>query len=377
MKKIALVLVLLLIPMGLADDVFTQKKVGDVVEDGGWNISIINIYSNSVVFAVSGLEDPEEIASFYVGSAKSVKGLKINVTEIFYDAQKDLRRVSFTTQIIWMHECLNDSQCDDGDACTRDECSGYPRVCNHANITECVDGDGCCPSTCRIWGDSDCVRSCNSDSDCDDGDASTKDECENNKCKHTEIVECVDGDGYCPNNCTYSVYGFLSYKDNDCSPESECVSHEDCDDGNTSTIDLCWAEPSTEPKKCIHTLNESASAQKISVKGIEESYDEFNYTSYEPCARLGERINEKGRHIYCSLDGWQAQKEDGQPCRANFECLSNTCENFVCKTKFRVSEPKEVRQRNVVLAVVLALGVFFYILMLHHLLKSKPRYNNL
>jgi hypothetical protein len=50
-------------------------------------------------------------------------------------------------------DCLGDSDCDDGNACTTDTCTG---TCVNSPITGCIDDDGCCPSGCEGL-DNDCV----------------------------------------------------------------------------------------------------------------------------------------------------------------------------------------------------------------------------
>ena len=52
------------------------------------------------------------------------------------------------------------TNCNDGDACTRDQLTGSAQTCNatcgNTAITACSSGDGCCPSTCSPASDSDC-----------------------------------------------------------------------------------------------------------------------------------------------------------------------------------------------------------------------------
>jgi len=83
---------------------------------------------------------------------------------------------------------------------------------------KCVEGEtymtccqdcGCTPGfVCTI---NACVPAekdeCQSETDCNDNDISTKDACTGKPktCQHTIIGECVIGDGYCPQNCTYNV----------------------------------------------------------------------------------------------------------------------------------------------------------------------------
>ncbi len=47
--------------------------------------------------------------------------------------------------------CYDDSNCDDGDPCTTDTCNDAgtsTSSCSHTQITNCIDNDGCCPDGC-------------------------------------------------------------------------------------------------------------------------------------------------------------------------------------------------------------------------------------
>ena len=111
-------------------------------------------------------------------------------------------------------ECETDSQCNDHDPSTLDACSGETtKVCTHVPITWCADGDNYCPPDCTYSNDNDCpiLDECQDDSECDDGDVSTRDECSGSPkvCVNTPITDCISGDGYCPPGCHLS-------DDNDC-----------------------------------------------------------------------------------------------------------------------------------------------------------------
>lgn len=57
---------------------------------------------------------------------------------------------------IEVDECSSNAECDDGDASTRDVCSGVPRTCQNIPITECTSGDNYCPEGCEYESDTDC-----------------------------------------------------------------------------------------------------------------------------------------------------------------------------------------------------------------------------
>ncbi|MBN2112092.1 hypothetical protein JW707_03250, partial [Candidatus Woesearchaeota archaeon] len=74
----------------------------------------------------------------------------------------------------------------------------------------------------------------------------------------------------------------------------------------------------------------------------EEAEEEYEYVPVEECkgqgcpvdstcVAFGIRILEDGTPSYCDIDGrLKSQKEDGESCQNNYECLSNTCGNGEC-----------------------------------------------
>ncbi|MBN1940832.1 MAG: hypothetical protein JW772_01475 [Candidatus Diapherotrites archaeon] len=149
-------------------------------------------------------------------------------------------------------QCTINSNCDDKDDCTTDSCTGSPKKCVYTPITICADNDSCCPSNCNEQNDSDCIKNeCEENTDCDDSDPSTEDACEGTpkKCVHTQITDCVDSDGFCPDNCSV-------VNDNDCETEDECSGPGDCDDKDPLTHNLCQGTP----KKCVFELRTCAEA---------------------------------------------------------------------------------------------------------------------
>jgi len=141
---------------------------------------------------------------------------------------------------------------------------------------------------------------CQEDSDCDDGDDSTRDVCSGSpkKCSNIKIEDCVTGDNYCPPNCKYE-------EDNDCLDPDQCSKDSDCEDNNACTKNLCEGEP----KKCVN---------KLIKKGCDLNGD---------CVDLG--TIKSGE--YCSEDGsFKKQKENDKECIYDYECISNTCKGGLC-----------------------------------------------
>jgi hypothetical protein len=137
--------------------------------------------------------------------------------------------VTTTTQP--KNECESNEQCDDGNISTKDYCNGSPKHCHHDNITKCLNNDSYCPTGCNYFKDNDC---CQTDTDCNDDDFSTKDTCINSSiCIHNLITECLKGDGYCPKGCNYIT-------DPDC---NQCRNSLDCEDNDSSTTNVCDGYP--------------------------------------------------------------------------------------------------------------------------------------
>lgn len=131
-------------------------------------------------------------------------------------------------------QCAVDVSCEDGLLCTRNKCEGIPKRCTSAWITECVGGDGCCPQGCTYALDFDCpMDECVTDADCDDGNESTLGTCTGSpkKCEYNAIKQCIDDDNVCESWCD-------SGNDSDCGVK-KCITGSDCNDRNPSTIDFC------------------------------------------------------------------------------------------------------------------------------------------
>ncbi|MBS3062627.1 MAG: hypothetical protein J4203_02035 [Candidatus Diapherotrites archaeon] len=92
-------------------------------------------------------------------------------------------------------ECTTPADCDDGEASTVDECRGTPRKCVNTVSTACVSGNGSCPAGCHHGNDSDCpADDCNQDSDCDTADTLAR--CQKGTCVKTAH----------PYTCTYGPH---------------------------------------------------------------------------------------------------------------------------------------------------------------------------
>lgn len=155
-------------------------------------------------------------------------------------------------------ECNVDDDCDDSDDLTDDMCENGGTIsasCSNTSCVACTSNNYCaikendyghvwmscanagtCDAVCITRGDS-CelqtlynpysnIIECSTDSYCDDGDSTTMDICENK--------------GVCGAVCVNEV----------CT--NECTSDAECDDNNALTIDTC-EDVHTCSKECVHT----------------------------------------------------------------------------------------------------------------------------
>jgi hypothetical protein len=147
--------------------------------------------------------------------------------------------------------CASSSDCDDGNACTVDQCAdGFcaftptPGCC--LSDVECEDGDACTADQCILDGAGGrCARApipgcCETTLDCNDDDPCTEDRCRADaggalRCGHAPLccasnAECDDGDACTAGTCVSGECRYTS---------TCCRSDLDCDDGLACTNDGC------------------------------------------------------------------------------------------------------------------------------------------
>jgi len=131
-------------------------------------------------------------------------------------------------------ECVQDTDCNDGNPCTNDTCESGKCVYSSINGISCDDGNPCTINdTCS---NGQCAGTPKS---CDDGNFCTADSCDaiTGECIHQckKGAMCNDED---PNtiNDTCQLVG----EECQCKGETpECLSSADCDDDNPCTDDIC------------------------------------------------------------------------------------------------------------------------------------------
>jgi len=157
----------------------------------------------------------------------------------------------------------------------------------------CGNEDGACPAQCSSEIDVDCDE-CVTNQECDDEDVTTADLCQGTpkQCINEAITECKGGDDYCPDSCGFET-------DQDC---DECDSDGGClTDG--CQVGIC----NGTPKRCMMTTMDGCSLGS-------------------QCVDLGYISNVE----YCNGSALVHQKNEGQACAQDFECISSLCKERLC-----------------------------------------------
>jgi len=169
--------------------------------------------------------------------------------------------------VVKSQSCVGDTQCEDGDVCTRDHC--VAGQCVYTHITPCCRNIGeCAPSASPCYALFGCFAQscfyayipncCQNASDCV-GNACTTAACIYEQCGYTPITDCCRRDSECSDSdyCTddYCVNGDCVHV-----PINECCHGNsfECDDGNPCSNDTC-ANCNTcagRPFTCTHVIDD-------------------------------------------------------------------------------------------------------------------------
>lgn len=181
------------------------------------------------------------------------------IDSVYRDADSIVVRSSWTGE---QAECLVDSDCDDGLACTEDSCSTDGQCVSDTGGLACVIG-GICITGGAANPENQCeycaaesaptMWSANNGAACDDGNACTAmDQCDANTCIGATTLVCDDGNVCTTDSCDVELGCVFAAEsgpcdDGDaCTAADECVGGDcrpgdplDCDDGNVCTVDTC------------------------------------------------------------------------------------------------------------------------------------------
>jgi len=137
-------------------------------------------------------------------------------------------------------ECTANSDCDDGNACTSDFCSGAPgtRACSWVPV-QCDDGDVCTRDFC-VGPTLGCRAETIPVEYCDDGVECTHDFCSPGfGCSHTQLA-CDDGNG-CTSDACNETLGHCTYVPIVCPVSNDNCTLNYCMPGGCDSRTVCLA----------------------------------------------------------------------------------------------------------------------------------------
>ena len=229
--------------------------------------------------------------------------------------------------------CSSDEDCDDGNSCTVNAC-GDDGVC--APVVALEDGTSC--GTATFCSNAQCVE-CLEDANCQDGNECTVNTCTNGFC---EAVNAVAGQLCNGNAGTCDGAGA-------CAGETTaCESDADCDDGNACTTTSCTDGICTvaalEGESCGEGLTCFDGVCAECVKNIH--CNDGNECTFNACADGVCETNNKSAGFVCgggegTCDGSGVCAAATAECTADEDCddanpcTVNTCEGGVCQTEIQ------------------------------------------
>ncbi len=397
-----LLLLLFIIPTVAAfSPVEETIKVGETIEADTRFLELLSVASNGNV-----LVRIDYNTTGVVSDSSVIDGVNVTINETFFAQDPNERMATIIMTAKWRHLCTTDEDCNDGNACTINKCSGRPRTCeDHSkNITACVDSDGCCPTTCNWMMDSDCYKPCYKDRDCDDDNPGTIDSCNGDarnpgECEYVPNTECKNADDFCPSGCEYGTAG--EGKDSDCSANNTCSYDYDCDDTSRGIVGACSGYGTdANPRSCIFSniteckfndgfcppgcteINDNDCPHQVVCGDNKCEYPETCEScvndcgcttgltcsagecveEFRVCENIGERSNLSfGGTFYCSDSGWKTIKAGGSVCGNDYECKSEVCgDDKKCVSTILLKE-KESQRLALTILVFFLVGVVIYL----------------
>ncbi|MCD4739964.1 tetraspanin family protein [archaeon] len=166
-----------------------KAGTSDTCKSGGVVYSSVNGENWDVVTDITGQGKVMKTHSSTIN--KEFRYIKISIPE----CKVDYSNVSYMAdctlddcELKGSNECSQDSDCDDGNPCNAEVCTGIPKQCYTLELS-CKDDDNCCPASCDHFNDNDCEEPpCEADSDCDDKEPCTQNKCISGSCDYSQAV---------------------------------------------------------------------------------------------------------------------------------------------------------------------------------------------
>ena len=234
-----------------------EQEIRQIVGDENADIKIEYFYANQVQENIAELNakcaEPLEIKDYGLITVESVK---IHA-RIFADLETQVP-VCIIKEISGTGSCTKDDECDDGLASTSDECDTAIRRCANIRISACTSGDNYCPRTCIKAQDSDCARECFENSQCNDSNALTDDTC------YTTTQSCI----YVP----VPWINDICSTDEDCIDECVCTD-ESCVEGICKRTNHPNGEICGNYLECYTGVCETWGTHPLTISDVNVSYD--------------------------------------------------------------------------------------------------------
>ena len=196
--------------------------------------------------------------------------------------------------------CLDDGDCDDGNACTTQQCIG-------GDVHECTEPV-------------EVANCCLSNSECDDGNTCNLDRCIGNRCRFSAniVAGCCFADGDCDdgNPCTVNTCNDETAECNAAAPVGGecCIADSQCDDGEPSTSNVC----DLDTNQCVYDADPDYCTQ------ASDPCDDGNPCTEDSCAVGPQTCNHLPIPGCCAADA--ECPADGNDCTAAVCLDDNTCD---------------------------------------------------
>jgi hypothetical protein len=237
---------------------------------------------------------------------------------------------------------LNSLQCNDNNACTKNDTCGNG-LCQGEAVS-CDDGNGCTSDACDQ--ESGCTYAPTA-GPCDDGNPCTlNDQCQAGQCKSGDEINCDDDNPCTQDVCINGGCNHASLNNVGCDDGNECTSNDacvngicvgegnescclkdaDCDDGNACTKDICVLETG------------QCTAQTAPMNNLSCNSDSNGCTNGDYCQNgtcmVGSDVDcsgfdEECKIASCTSTGIQTykcdliSKQDETPCEDGLFCTTN------------------------------------------------------
>ena len=242
--------------------------------------------------------------------------------------------------------CTDNPECDDGKYCTIDKCNIATLSCIHTPKEGCCEGNTACdddkPCTDDWCVNYDCFHVPFKEKvgcppppppplNCDDGKVCTLDSWDGLKCQHQGAANCCEGDFDAVTACDDGSPCTIDYCLNNVCRHTEpkkgcCATVLDCNDNDEGTVDSCQGDPEKIGKgQCKHVLTSNCECSQQSALLGSECSDGNKCTADACMGCFCVNTPIPG----CCLDKFDC--DDGAACTFDM-CIFNGCYHWLLQS---------------------------------------------